>query len=211
MSIAVLTTYVLVVLGLMVIPGPATLLVLARSVSGGRRAGIATGLGIGVGDLIHSTMATFGLSALLATSALAFEVVKYIGVAYLIYLGYRAFIERSGNLDMAAAPEISPGKAFRQGIFTEILNPKTALFFLALLPQFVDVHAGSAALQMILLGVVFVALGVVSDGAYALAAGSVGAWARRRPLAVRAQRWVSGGVLVGLGVATALGDSGRRK
>ena len=100
MSIAVLTTYVLVVLGLMVIPGPATLLVLARSVSGGRRAGIATGLGIGVGDLIHSTMATFGLSALLATSALAFEVVKYIGVAYLIYLGYRAFIEKSGNLDM---------------------------------------------------------------------------------------------------------------
>ncbi len=115
MSIAVLTTYVLVVLGLMVIPGPATLLVLARSVSGGRRAGIATGLGIAAGDLIHSTMATFGLSALLATSALAFEVVKYIGVAYLIYLGYRAFIEKSGNLDMTAAPEISPGKAFPAG------------------------------------------------------------------------------------------------
>ncbi len=143
MSIAVLTTYVLVVLGLMVIPGPATLLVLARSVSGGRRAGIATGLGIAAGDLIHSTMATFGLSALLATSALAFEVVKHIGVAYLIYLGYRAFIEKSGNLDMAAAPEISPGKAFRQGIFTEILNPKTALFFLAFLPQFIHPESGS--------------------------------------------------------------------
>ncbi len=85
-------------------------------------------------------MATFGYPALLATSALAFEVVKHIGVAYLIYLGYRAFIEKSGNLDMAAAPEISPGKAFRQGIFTEILNPKTALFFLAFLPQFI--HPG---------------------------------------------------------------------
>ncbi len=203
MSIAVLTTYVLVVLGLMVIPGPATLLVLARSVSGGRRAGIATGLGIGIGDLIHSTMATFGLSALLATSALAFEVVKYIGVAYLIYLGYRAFIEKSGNLDMAAAPEISPGKAFRQGIFTEILNPKTALFFLAFLPQFIHPESGSVIGQFALLGIIFVVLSICVTSALAISAGSVRGWLNRNRTIGRWQGKVIGSIYMALGVRLA--------
>ncbi len=204
MTTAVLTTYVLVVLGLMVIPGPATLLVLARSVSGGRQAGIATGLGIAAGDLIHSTMATFGLSALLATSALAFEIVKYVGVAYLVYLGYRAFVEKSGNLDVGtAAPPISPARAFRQGVFTEILNPKTALFFLAFLPQFIHPESGSVIGQFALLGVIFVALSICVTSALAFGAGSVRGWLAKNRTIGRWQGKVVGSIYMALGVRLA--------
>jgi threonine/homoserine/homoserine lactone efflux protein len=105
-------TYMAVVLGLFLIPGPAVLLVLARSVSGGRRVGIATGYGVAVGDLVHTVMATLGLSAILMTSALAFEIVKYAGVAYLVYLGIRSFLEKQENLELAKASRITAAQAF---------------------------------------------------------------------------------------------------
>ncbi len=199
----VLTTYLIVVLGLMIIPGPATLLTLARSVSGGRRAGMATGLGIAAGDFVHATMATFGLSALLATSALAFQAVKYAGVAYLVYLGIKAFLEKSGSLDLPAAQMVSPMQAFRQGLFTEILNPKTALFFLAFLPQFIHPESGSVIVQFSLLGIIFVGLSICVTSVLAIAAGSVRGWLGRNRSIGRWQGKVIGSIYMALGVRLA--------
>ncbi len=139
-------------LGLFLIPGPAVLLVLARSVTGGPRVGVATGFGIALGDLVHTAMATFGLSAVLMTSALAFSIVKYAGVIYLIVLGVRALFEKNDDLHLPAAQPVDPRRAFRQAIWAEMLNPKTALFFLAFLPQFVHPGHGSAVAQFATLG-----------------------------------------------------------
>lgn len=200
----VLTTYLVVVLGLMIIPGPATLLTLARSVSGGRRAGMATGLGIAAGDFVHATMATFGLSALLATSAVAFQAVKYAGVAYLVYLGIKAFLEKSGSLDLPAAQVVPPMQAFRQGLFTEILNPKTALFFLAFLPQFIHPESGSVIAQFSLLGIIFVGLSICVTSLLALAAGSIRGWLSRNRTIGRWQGKVIGSIYMALGVRLAL-------
>jgi len=150
------------------IPGPAVLLVLARSISGGRRVGIATGLGIALGDLAHTAMATFGLSAVLMTSAFAFSIVKYAGVAYLIVLGIRALFEKSDDLHLASARPVEAHRAFRQAILAEILNPKTALFFLAFLPQFVRPEHGSVVMQFSILGLTFVAMSAVYTSLIAL-------------------------------------------
>ncbi|MBB4259424.1 threonine/homoserine/homoserine lactone efflux protein [Bradyrhizobium sp. CIR3A] len=138
-----LLTYIAVVLGLFLIPGPAVLLVLGRASVGGHRVGIATGLGIATGDLLHTAMATLGLSAVLMTSALAFSLVKYAGAAYLIYLGIRALMERGEDIKLAQSRLVDASLAFRQAVLAELLNPKTALFFLAFLPQFVHSEKGS--------------------------------------------------------------------
>jgi threonine/homoserine/homoserine lactone efflux protein len=203
-SLGVLTTYILVVLGLMVIPGPATLLTLARAVSGGRRVGLATGFGIAAGDLFHTMMATFGLSALLATSALAFEIVKYAGVIYLIYLGFKAFVEKGSSIDVPTAQAITPMRAFRQGFFTEILNPKTALFFLAFLPQFIHPESGSVIAQFALLGAIFVTLSIGVTSLLAVGAGSIGGWLRRNRTIGRWQGKVIGTIYMALGLRLAL-------
>jgi threonine/homoserine/homoserine lactone efflux protein len=201
---ATLATYILVVLGLMLIPGPAVLLVLARATTGGRSIGIAAGLGIATGDLVHTIMATFGLSAILATSAVAFSIVKYAGVAYLVYLGVRALFEKTGHLDLPTTRPIAAGKAFRQAIVAEILNPKTALFFLAFLPQFVHPANGPIILQFAELGIVFVILSVAYTSMVAAAAGSFGRWLKRNPGIGRWQGKVVGAVYVGLGLRLAL-------
>lgn len=203
-SSGVLATYVAVALGLMVIPGPATLLTLAKSISGGRRAGMATGLGIALGDLVHTAMATFGLSTLLAASALAFEIVKYAGVLYLIYLGLKAFAEKGDSLDLPAVQASRPAKAFRQGLFTELLNPKTALFFLAFLPQFIHPENGSAVVQFALLGIIFVGLSIGVTSLLALGAGTIGTWLRRNRAIGRWQGKVIGTIYMTLGVRLAL-------
>ncbi|GAC1043604.1 LysE family translocator [Rhizobium sp. No.120] len=203
-SLGVLTTYTVVVLGLMVIPGPATLLTLARAVSGGKRVGLATGIGIAAGDLFHTMMATFGLSALLATSALAFEIVKYAGVIYLIYLGFKAFVEKSGSFDLPTAQAIAPMRAFRQGFFTEILNPKTALFFLAFLPQFIHPESGSVIGQFALLGAIFVILSIGVTSLLAVGAGSIGSWLRCNRTIGRWQGKVIGTIYMALGLRLAL-------
>ncbi|MGZ9720549.1 LysE family translocator [Rhizobium miluonense] len=203
-SLGVLTTYIAVVLGLMVIPGPATLLTLARAVSDGRRTGLATGLGIAVGDLFHTMMATFGLSALLATSALAFEIVKYAGVAYLIYLGFKAFREKAESLDMPTAQSMTPMRAFRQGFFTEILNPKTALFFLAFLPQFIHPESGSVIGQFALLGAIFVGLSICVTSLLAVGAGSISGWLRRNSKVGRWQGKIVGAIYMAVGLRLAL-------
>ena len=199
-----LVTYVLVVIGLFLVPGPAVLLTLACSISGGRRVGIATGLGIATGDLAHTLMAAIGLSALLATSALAFEIVKYLGVAYLLYLGVVSFFERNGSLGIPATQRVDPPRAFRQAVLTEMLNPKTALFFLSFLPQFVRPEHGSAILQLVLLGLIFVVLSAAYTSLIAMGARRFARWLERHPAVGRWQGKVVGSIYLALGLRLAL-------
>lgn len=198
-----LITYVLIVLGFVFIPGPATLLTMARAASSGTRVGIATGAGIAAGDIIHTSMAIVGLSAIIATSALLFSIVKYAGAAFLIYLGIRAMLDKA-PIVLNGAPAISAGRAFRQAVLTEVLNPKTALFFLAFLPQFVRPEHGSTALQLATLGAVFVLLGLVSTIVFAAGAGRLGNLLRRHPAVVKWQGKVVGTIYCAVGVRLAL-------
>jgi threonine/homoserine/homoserine lactone efflux protein len=192
-------------LALLVVPGPAVLYIVARSVHQGRRAGIASVLGIHVGTLVHVLAATVGLSALLASSATAFTVVKLLGAAYLVYLGIRTLAGRGNGVEASpAGPTRGRRRDFAEGIVVNLLNPKTALFFVAFLPQFVDPEAGTATLQILVLGLTFMLLGLVTDSLWALAAGTAGEWLRGRRGVLRAQRWVSGSIYLGLGALTAL-------
>jgi threonine/homoserine/homoserine lactone efflux protein len=192
---------------LLIIPGPAVLYIVAQSVEHGRRAGLAAVGGIHMGSAVHVAAATVGLSALLVSSAVAFSAVKLVGAAYLIFLGVQRLIGRGEEGGSPNATEPHLGRIFRQGIVVNVLNPKTALFFFAFLPQFVD-PAHSAAPQIALLGLLWILVGLCTDGLYALLSGSVGAAVRRRPGFARVQRAVTGIVLIGLGVAAAL--TGRR-
>ena len=189
---------------LLVVPGPSVLYIVTQSVSHGRRAGIVSVAGITTGTLVHIAAATVGLSALLASSALAFDVVKYLGAAYLIAVGIR----RLAGWERGAGPQARDTRDFRrlyrQGIVVNTLNPKTALFFLAFLPQFVDPGRGTPWLQILALGLLFAALGFFSDGAWALVAGTLGERLRRSRRFPAVQRYVSGSVFVGLGAVAAL-------
>ena len=195
---------------LLVIPGPAVLYIVTRSVDQGRAAGLASVCGVHVGTLLHVAAAALGLSALLVSSATAYDTVRWLGAAYLVWLGVRRLLARDGDVPAAAGPEARRaglGRVFAQGVVVNVLNPKTALFFFAFLPQFVDPSRGSVPFQVLVLGVAFVLLGLLSDGAYAVAASTGAGWLRRRPGVARASRLVSGGVLISLGVTTALAGS----
>jgi threonine/homoserine/homoserine lactone efflux protein len=205
-----LVVFVLASVVLLVTPGPAVLYIVARSVEQGRVAGLVSAVGIHVGTLAHVGAAALGVSALLASSAFAFNTVKYLGAAYLVYLGLRKLLGRDGRASERAADRRSLARLFGHGIVVNVLNPKTALFFLAFLPQFVDAARGAVALQVLFLGLVFLGLGVISDGLWAIAAGTAGNWIRRDGRILRAERYVSGGVFVGLGVTAALAGSGRK-
>ena len=189
---------------LLVVPGPSVLYIVTQSVSHGRRAGIASVAGITTGTLVHIAAATVGLSALLASSAVAFDVVKYLGAAYLIVIGVRrlAGLERAQDERNRGTRDL--GRLYRQGIVVNTLNPKTALFFLAFLPQFVDPSRGVAWVQVLLLGLLFATLGFLSDGIWALVAGTLGDRLRRSRRFPAVQRYVSGSVFVGLGAVAAL-------
>jgi threonine/homoserine/homoserine lactone efflux protein len=204
-----LAVFALAAILLLVIPGPAVLYIVAQSVSHGREAGLVSMLGIQTGGLVHVAAATAGLSALLVRSSVAFSFVKYAGAAYLVFLGIRRLLgrEREDGADLRGSRSLR--RLFTQGIVVNVLNPKTALFFFAFLPQFVNVSRGSVAFQIAFLGLVFIFLAVVSDGLYALAAGSAAGWLRGRPGFIRGQRYASGTVFLGLGVATALSGAHR--
>jgi threonine/homoserine/homoserine lactone efflux protein len=188
---------------LLVVPGPSVLYIVTQSVSHGRRAGMASVAGITTGTLVHIAAATIGLSALLASSALAFDVVKYLGAAYLIVVGIRRLAGLERPDEGRAAGSRSLSRLYRQGIVVNVLNPKTALFFLAFLPQFVDSTRGAAWAQILLLGLLFAALGFLSDGAWALVAGTLGERLRGSRRFPQVQRYVSGSVFVGLGALAA--------
>jgi threonine/homoserine/homoserine lactone efflux protein len=188
-------------LALAVVPGPAVLYIVARSVDQGRFAGLVSALGIGVGSLVHVTAATIGLSSLLASSATAFTVVKYAGAAYLILLGIHRLLTREEVAEVAARPPRALRKIFRDGVIVNVLNPKTALFFLAFLPQFVDPDQGAATLQILVLGLIFTVIALSSDSLWALAAGTLGGWLRRSRWYLGVKRWVTGTVFVLLGAS----------
>jgi threonine/homoserine/homoserine lactone efflux protein len=195
---------------LLLTPGPAVLYVVARSVEQGRTAGLVSVLGITTGTLVHVLASTLGLSALLASSALAFGLVKYAGAGYLIYIGVQRILKRADAPSVPLnLPRRSLGKLYRDGFVVNLLNPKTALFFLAFLPQFVDPARGAIPVQIAFLGLLFALMGLTSDGLYALVAGTAGLWIKRQSRHMNWERYVTGGVFIGLGVTAAL--AGGRK
>jgi threonine/homoserine/homoserine lactone efflux protein len=201
-----LITYLAVLTGFVFIPGPAVLITLARSASSGTRVGVATGIGIAVGDLAHTVMAVLGLSAILLASAVLFNSIKYIGAAYLVYLGIKAIIERTERLPDMRAATITVRRAFRQAVVVEILNPKSAIFFLAFLPQFVQTHKGAVPLQLTILGALFVVMGLFSTMIFAIGAGRIGSFLRKNSAIARRQGKVVGAIYCALGIRLALQD-----
>jgi threonine/homoserine/homoserine lactone efflux protein len=206
-----LVVFSLAALAILAVPGPAVVYIVTRSIDQGRGAGLASVLGIHVGTLVHLTAATVGLSAILVSSATAFTVVKVLGALYLIVIGIRTLLGRADPAD--TDPQRPPRRRrrdFAEGVVVNVLNPKTALFFLAFLPQFVDPARGNASLQILVLGLTFMLLGLVTDSIWALAAGSAGDALRKSRRWAQTQRYVSGSVFVALGVVTAFTGSHRR-
>jgi threonine/homoserine/homoserine lactone efflux protein len=195
---------------LIAIPGPNMIYLVARSLTEGRRAGLLSALGVETGTLVHVVAATAGVSALLASSAAAFEVVRYAGAGYLAYLGVRTLLARGAAGDDEPSRATGPRRVYAEGFVVNLLNPKVALFFLAFLPQFVDPGAGPTPLQVLALGAVFLALSLPLDLLYAVGAGSIGARLRGRPALMRGRRWVTGGVYLVLAGAAILAGGRRR-
>ena len=205
-----LAVFALAALAILAVPGPAVIYIVTRSIHQGRAAGLASVLGIHVGTLVHLTFAVVGLSAILVSSATAFTVVKVLGALYLIVIGIRTLLGRADPEDTdPQRPPRSRRRDFAEGVVVNILNPKTALFFLAFLPQFVHPDLGRPSLQILVLGLTFMLLGLITDSMWALAAGSAGETLRKSKRWARAQRYVSGSVFVALGVVTALTGSHR--
>lgn len=204
-ELSTLLSYAAVVIGLFLIPGPAVVLVFMRTAQGGRSVGVATGLGIACGDFVHAMAAAIGLSAILMTSALAFNVIKLVGAGYLIWLGVQAWLEKTGDPAVEAArPRVTARQAFLQAIPAEVLNPKTALFFLAFLPQFVHPERGSSFLQFTVLGLIFVVLSALYSAALALSARPLGRVLGRIAWLHRWKGKIVGTIFIGLGLKVAV-------
>lgn len=186
-------------LALLVIPGPAVLYVINRSIADGRSIALAGVAGLELGNFVHVIAATIGLSALIAASATAFGVVKWIGAVYLIYIGIRTILRKPAAFSQEQK-SLSRRKSFTQGIIVNTFNPKVALFFLSFLPQFIDEKSGSAALQSLILGSLFVAIGLCTDGMYAFLASALRTTLLRGKSLPFIQRYVAGSVFVLLGV-----------
>ncbi len=190
-------------------PGPDLIYILSKTIAGGRKVGVASSLGVCTGAMVHVFAAALGLSALLATSAIAFSVVKYVGAAYLIYLGIQAFKSKGDTFDKIDAknPKTTPWQAFKQGTLVDILNPKVAIFFMAFLPQFVRSELGHTSVQIIILGglVIFVAI-IVEFTIVIVAAQTTNFFRRNRKYSILLDR-ISGSVLVGLGIRLALTEN----
>ena len=184
-----LPVFLVAALILLLTPGPAVLYIIARSVDQGRVAGLVSVLSIETGNLCHVLAAALGLSAILLSSTLAFTVVKYLGAAYLVYLGLRRLLTRGQAHEATMLPRQSLRRIYSQGVMVAVLNPKTALFFFAFLPQFVDPSRGSVTAQLLTLGCLFVLMAVVTDGLYALLAGSVGQWLKGTRAFLVAERY----------------------
>ncbi len=195
-----LITFLIAAFLLNLAPGPDMLYVMGRSVGQGRKAGVVSALGIFAGTLVHITLAALGITAVLRSSPFAFDVVKYAGAAYLLYLGIRLLIRRDSQLGIENLAKVSLRSVFSQGVLTNVLNPKVALFFLAFLPQFVNPRAGNTVGQIVLLGMIFNAGGCLVNLVVANTGGYLGNLLRRKPRIARVQRWFTGSVFVGLGL-----------
>jgi threonine/homoserine/homoserine lactone efflux protein len=194
-------------LALLVIPGPSVLYIVTRSIEQGRAAGLASVAGVHVGTLVHVTAAAVGLSAVLMRSAVLYTGVKWAGAAYLLFLGIRRLATRAERVEDVRVERKPLAKLFRDGVVVNTLNPKTALFFFAFLPQFVDRERGSVTMQVLCFGVLFIVLGMLSDGTYALVAASLGDWLKRSRAFAAVERYVAGAIFVTLGVTAAISGS----
>ncbi|MFG3436054.1 LysE family translocator [Nonomuraea sp. NPDC047897] len=197
-DLATLSLFAAATLALLVVPGPAVLFIVTRSVAQGRSAGLVSVLGVHAGSLVHVAAAALGISALLAASATAFTVVKWVGVAYLVWLGTRKLLRRGDTGETVEVGEHSRRRMFAEGFVVNVLNPKTAIFFLAFLPQFTDPSAGPVAAQILVLGVVWIVLGMASDGTYAMLASVLAGRIRGSARARRRLDVGSGVVYLGL-------------
>lgn len=191
-------------LALLVVPGPSVIYIVTRGIHQGRAAALVSVVGVTTATLVHTVFAAAGLSAILASSATAFSIVKYAGSAYLIYLAIRTWRDRSDERLDVPRPVADLRRVYLEGFLVNLLNPKTALFILALLPQFVDPARGAAGVQILLLGGILASLGLLSDGTYALASGSLGSWLRSRRSVAGIQRRASAAIYAALGIGTAL-------
>lgn len=199
---AAFLTFLFAAFMLNIAPGPDMLYVVGRSLGQGRKAGIVSALGIFVGCWVHILAAAFGIAALLRSSPVAFNVVRYAGAAYLVYLGIKMIVQRS-NLAQQQPKPASLVSIFHQGVITNVLNPKVALFFLAFLPQFVDAHRGSIVWQILLLGLIFNVGGTAVNLGVAYAGGTLGELLHRNARFARVQQWFTGLVFIGLGARLA--------
>jgi len=210
---AAFLAFLIAALALNFAPGPDMLYVLGRSLGQGRKAGVVSALGIFAGCLVHITAAALGLAALLQASATAYNVIRYTGAAYLLYLGVSMLLSRNKDAQNELSPGASPpptslSRIFTQGVITNILNPKVAMFFVAFLPQFVNAARGSVVFQIAVLGLIFDVGGTLVNIGVAFFAGHIGNRLRQSPRAARLQRWFTGSIFIGLGIR--LGLASRR-
>jgi len=200
-ALSTLPLFALASLVVLLIPGPSILYIVARSSTQGPRAGLVSVVGVHAGSLVHVVAATVGLSALVMASAVAFTGLKMVGGAYLIYLGIRTILDRGEHVAGVVTPR-SLRRLFVDGFIVDVLNPKVALFFLAFLPQFVDPGRGPVWVQTLVLGLLYVALGLVTDSGYALVGAGIGRRVQAHVAHRRRSRYVEGGLLIGLGVTS---------
>ncbi|MBL6448146.1 LysE family translocator [Fulvivirga sp. 29W222] len=206
-----LVTFIIASVLLLVIPGPAVFFVIAKSIDQGRTAGVVSVLGIQIGTLAHLIAAAFGISTILVTSVMAFNVIKYAGAAYLIYMGIKSLITKTVTPDINMKfKKQKLSRVFLQGAIVNILNPKTALFFFAFLPQFITPGTTSSTWQIFTLGLIFIGLSILSDSIYALLAGSTKGYLHRNPVRLKFQKYISGCLYILLGVATLVAEPGKR-
>lgn len=191
---------------LTLLPGPDILFVITQSISQGKKAGIATASGLCTGVLAHTTAAALGISALVYKSTLAFEIVKYAGAAYLLYLAWHALKESDELVSSAPVQETDAFALYRRGIFMNVLNPKVALFFLAFLPQFVNIDSGNVPMQMIFLGIIFMVQAWIIFFAISIFAGTVGEKIIQKPGIGRYIKWGKAGIFTFIGIKLALSD-----
>jgi threonine/homoserine/homoserine lactone efflux protein len=203
-SLSAYAVFLATAIVLLLVPGPAVLYVVTRSIEMGRSGGLASVAGITTGTVAYVALAAAGLSSLILASTAAFDAVKYVGAAYLLLLGVRRLLGRGLEQPDEQVVPRTRRRAYAQGIVVNLTNPKTIVFVFAFLPQFVDTGAQHAWLQVFVLGLSFALLGFLSDGMYALTAGTVADRLRGSAGITRVQRWVGGGVLVGLGVLAAV-------
>ena len=209
-TLSTIALFLLAALGLLLIPGPSVLYVVTRSAAQGRRAGIASVMGIESASLIHVTAAALGLSALLLTSALAFNIVKYLGATYLIYLGLRTLLAKEDSQQLSVPAPRSPFQLFSKGFLVNLLNPKTALFFYAFLPQFIDPARGAVTGQILFLGTLFVLLASCTDSLYAVLGAMVGQLLTKNVRFRRIQCYVTGSIYIMLGLTAAVTGSEKK-
>lgn len=186
-------------------PGNDMFYVIARSSGQGMKAGVVSALGIGAGCIVHILAAVIGLSALIAQSATAFDIIKYVGAAYLVYLGVKSLLSKNHSIKIDQnLKKLSYKKIFCQGFITNVLNPKVALFFLAFLPQFINIHKGNTSLQILFLGTWFDFVGTIVNVLVALLFGKIGSWLSQSPTLIQWQERITGTILIALGIKVAL-------